>query len=405
MPGSSDESHDPLRVALDATPLLGVMTGVGAFCAGALGALARQPEIDVSAFAVSWRRRHELGPQLPAGVRSSQRPMPARPLHMSWSHLPGPPAEWFVGPVDVVHGTNYVVPPTRRAGRVVTVHDLTAVRFPQLCDSSSLAFPRLVRRAADHGAWIHTPSRFVAEEVVAELGVDPERVRPVHHGIPPLSDGSAAKRSHATPTDRHDPSARERSSKVEEVALPGGTTRYVLAIGTVEPRKDYPLLVRAFDRVVEGSDSGLEDLALVIAGADGWGTDGLVAALDAARHRDRVVRAGYVEASRLACLLRSAAVLAYPSVYEGFGFVPLEAMEAGVPVVATAAGAVPEVAGDGALLVPPGDTDALAGALETVLTDDAARSDLVERGRRRAAEFTWSACAAGLSGIYTDAAR
>ncbi len=383
MPRSPDEAREPLRVALDATPLLGVVTGVGAFCEGALGALARHPRIELSAFAVSWRRRHELGRKLPSGVRNSQRAMPARPLHLSWSHLAGPPAEWFVGAVDVVHGTNYVVPPTRRAGRVVTVHDLTALRFPQLCDTASLAFPRLVHRAAERGAFIHTPSRYVAEEVVQELHVDPARVTAVHHGIPPLAD--------AEPTT--------------SLALPPGAARYVLAVGTVEPRKDYPLLVRAFDRLVGGSAGDLSDLALVIAGADGWGTEALEQALAAAHHRDRVVRAGYLDAARLAHALRSAAVLAYPSVYEGFGFVPLEAMEAGVPVVATAAGAVPEVAGDGAFLVPPGDADALAGALGELLTDETARSGLVERGKNRAALFSWDACADGLSDIYRRAAR
>ncbi len=171
-------------MAIDATPLLGTRTGVGRFCEGALGALATEPGLEVEAFAVTWRRRRRLPPLVPARVDVHQRAMPARPLHLAWAHLGGPVVEWFVGPADVVHGTNFVVPPTRRAARVVTVHDLTTVRFPELCDRSTLGFPRMVRRAVADGAWVHTPSRFVADEVVAELGVDPARVRVVYHGVP-----------------------------------------------------------------------------------------------------------------------------------------------------------------------------------------------------------------------------
>jgi glycosyltransferase involved in cell wall biosynthesis len=377
--------HDRLKVALDATPLLGVRTGVGSFCAGALGALAVRAELDVMAFAVSWRRRHELMPLLPQGVRSTQRAMPARPLHLAWSHVSGPSVERFIGPVDVVHGTNYVVPPTRRAARVVTVHDLTTVRYPQLCDGPSLEFPRLVRRAVNSGAWVHTPSRFVAEEVVAEFGIEPERVHAVYLGIPVHGGGARDE------TDDADAALAGQ--------LPAGTERYVLALGTIEPRKDYPSLVHAFGILAEK----LDDVALVIAGPDGWGADALEAALGASRRRGRIVRLGHVPSNRFDRLLARAAVVAYPSVYEGFGLVPLEAMAAGVPVVATAAGAVPEVTGDGALLVPPRDVDALAEALLKTLCDEAERAALVERGLHRAGSFTWEKCAAGLADLYAAA--
>ena len=376
-----------MRVAVDATPLLGVRTGVGRFCEGALqslGAGPRRGALEVSAFAVTWRRRHLLPPLVPDGVAVRQRAMPARPLHMAWAHLDGPALEWFVGPVDVVHGTNFVVPPTRHAARVVTVHDLTALRFPELCDRSSLGFPAMVRRAVQQGAWVHTPSAFVAREVMSEFRASPSRVRVVHHGV-----------SRARPT-----STTGRMA-MSDLDLPGDVTRYVVAVGTIEPRKDYPALVRAFTHLA----ASRQDLALVVIGADGWGARAFHDTVAASAARERIRQLGYVSDDVLAMWVQNAAVLAFPSLYEGFGFPPLEAMSSGVPVVATRAGAVPEVVGDAALLVEPGQVDALAEALERVLDDDAVRADLVSKGRCRAGQFTWEHCGEGLTALYIDAAR
>src|SRR5258708_5513118 len=179
------------------------------------------------------------------------------------SGVPWPNARWLArGPVDVVHGTNFVVPPGAGAARVVTVHDLTAVLFPELCTPTSLRYPALIRRAVADGAWVHTPSAFVATEVCSLLGVSADRVRPVAHGVD---------------AGHGDPAVGRRLA---------GVDRYVLALGTVEPRKDLPLLVRAWD----GIASTRSDLHLVIAGPDGWGTEALAAAISSARCGERVVR-------------------------------------------------------------------------------------------------------------------
>jgi glycosyltransferase involved in cell wall biosynthesis len=376
-------SDTRLTVALDATPLLGRPTGVGVFCAGALGGLAQLDEVDVSAFAISWRRRQGIVDLVPSGVSTSQRAMPARPLHASWRRWGEPPLEWFVGAHQVVHGTNFVVPPTRRAARVVTVHDLTIVRYPELCDSSTLRFPALIRRAVAEGAWVHTPSRFVADEAIEAFHLPPERVRAVHHGVPRLAG--------------HRPGP---GTATDALRLPPATSRYVLAVGTVEPRKDYPSLVAAFGLMADAHP----DVALVVVGSDGWGSEAFRAAVDGSPARDRIVRPGFLDDSTLGDVLRGAAVLAYPSLYEGFGFPPLQAMAEQVPVVTTRVGAIPEVVGDAAVLVEPRDPEALAGALDAMLGggDDVAAQ--IRRGHLRAEAFTWSACATGLVDLYRDAA-
>lgn len=369
----------PLRVALDATPLLVTRAGVGEFCWRALRSLAEREDLEVGAFAVSWRRRHGLGPQLPPGVVLRDRPMPARPLHMSWSHWPFPPIEAFIGPTDVVHGTNFVVPPAWRAAMVVTVHDLTPVHFPQLVERATLSYPALVRRALGRGAWVHTPSEFVAREVIEVFGASPERVRAVHHGIvaPPRPDDGRA-----------------------QALLPEWVKEYVVAVGTVEPRKDLPTLVRAFGLVAPARPG----LALVIAGREAWGRAELDQAVAVSPARDRVVRLGWVDDADRDALVAGARALAYPSRYEGFGFPPLEAMAAGTPVVTTRCGALQEVLGDAALFVDVGDVDALAEALERLVDDDSAHAQFVERGLRRAGLYSWDACAAGLDRLYHDAA-
>jgi glycosyltransferase involved in cell wall biosynthesis len=361
-----------LRVAFDATPLVGERTGVGVLTRGAFTALAGRPGLDLRAFALTWRGRSAVAGAVPAGIAPVRLPLAAVPLQQAWARFDGPVIEWWTGPIDVVHGTNFVVPPAARAAEVVSVHDLTAVRFPELCQPATLRYPTLIRRAIRRGAWVHALSQAMAEEIADLLGAPAERIRVVAPGVDP---GPVA-----SPIESGPP--------------------YILALGRVEPRKDLPLLVRAFDQIAAGHG----DLELVIAGPPGWGSDALAATIASAQHRDRVRRLGWVGDVEKAGLLAGAAVFAYPSVYEGFGISPLEAMAAGVVVVATATGGVPEAVGDAALLVPAGDTDGLAAALVTALDDGAVRARLRAAGRERAAAFSWGRCADGLEALYREAA-
>jgi glycosyltransferase involved in cell wall biosynthesis len=176
----------------------------------------------------------------------------------------------------------------------------------------------------------------------------------------------------------------------------------VLAIGTLEPRKNFPHLVGAFGELVGRGAAGPVGLRLVIAGHDGPArpaVDDAVARLPEPA-RSHVLLAGGVSDAARRALLERATVLAYPSIYEGFGFPVLEAMSMGVPVVAARAGSIPEVAGDAALLVEPTDEQALANELERVLTEDATRAELIGRGRDRVRAFSWDDTARSLVSCY-----
>lgn len=364
-----------MRVAIDITALHDARTGVGVVTSELL---ARLPALDVEVvgFSVSWSGRRAVAGLVPPGVRVATRPMAARPLRAAWRRVDLPPIEWFTGPVDAVLGTNFVVPPARRAARIALVHDLTAWLFPELCTADTLQYPALVAQAVAGGAHVLTPTQAVADEVVATVGARPERVHAVHWGPAGATDGDGA--------------AGRRVA---------GGDRYLLALGTIEPRKDHPGLVAAFDRAADVDDQ----LRLVVAGPDGWGVERYEAAVAAARHADRIVRLGWVDDRTRADLMAGALAFAYPSRYEGFGLPPLEAMAAGTPVVATTTPALEEVLGDAALLVAPDDPVALAEALVRVGADGALRAELIARGRARAAGFSWGAAAEGVAAALAAA--
>ena len=363
-----------MDVALDVTPLVGPRSGVGYFVAEILDAITASDGVDLIPYALSLRARRGGIPGLPAGTRVL--PVPATAAITAWGRVDQPEVDRWLAPATVVHGTNYVVPPSRGTGAVVTVHDCAFARFPELCSPAVRRMVPALRRAVARGAWVHTPSTFAAEEAADVLGTD--RVVAVPHGVPRLSL-----------------SAAPLSGLV-------GDSPFMLALGTLEPRKNVRRLIEAFASVAERHPR----LQLLVAGADGPArpeVEAARAALPPAVAR-RVRLAGYVDDRTRATLLTRAEVFAYPSLYEGFGFPVLEAMAAGTPVVAGAAGAIPEVAGDGALLVDPTDVDAIAEGICRVLEDTTLAEGLVRAGRRQAAGYSWRRAAAGLVDLYRRAA-
>lgn len=365
----------PLRVAVDATSLYGPRTGIGRFTEAVLAELGRDPELDLRAFAITWRGHGDLASLLPPGVTAVSARMAARPLRALWRRVDHPRIEHWTGAIDLVHGANFVVPPAR-ATRVVSVHDLTFLHYPEFCTDDVLQYPRLLHRAIASGAWVHTDSEFVRQEVVDLLGADPDRVVAVPLGItaPPQGDPARGRQL-------------------------AGSDAFVLALGTVEPRKNLPALVEAFDLLA----SSRRELRLVVAGADGWGLGAYETAVQASTHGDRITRLGYVTESARGDLLAAASVLAVPSHYEGFGLSAAEAMAAGVPVVAANGGSHPEVVGEAGLLVDASDVGELAAAIDSILGDEELARRLRSSGRARASTLTWDRTAAGLVALWRRA--
>ena len=167
-------ASERLRVALDATPLIGVRTGIGRIVDGLLAALAPDSSLDLRAYAITWRGRSDLAASLPAGVAAATRPFPARLARAAWLRFDTPRLETWTGPLDVAHATNYVAPPSR-APTLVSIYDLTFLHHPELCTPDVRQYPTLIGRALARGAWIHTTSEFVRAEVIDAFSIPPER--------------------------------------------------------------------------------------------------------------------------------------------------------------------------------------------------------------------------------------
>jgi glycosyltransferase involved in cell wall biosynthesis len=362
---------------MDVTPLLGLRTGIGVAVGEIVAALQKLDAApDVVPYTLSWSaRRHRT--DVPPDTRFV--PIPARVLLPAWGRFDRPRIDRWIRPARVVHATNYLTPPSRHP-TIVSVYDCSFVRYPELCTPEVRAFVPIVRRAIARGATVHTTSEFVASEIDEIFGPGLRaqgRLVVIPLGVP--SVGTAAEM----------PAAVQHGL---------GGAPYVLAIGTLEPRKNLPQLVAAFGRVAQTHP----ELHLVIAGQDGPARPDVDAALgrlerDAA---GRVLLAGPVSDAGRRALLDGATVLAYPSIYEGFGFPVLEAMTVGVPVVAARAGAIPEVAGDAALLIEPTDEVQLADAISRLVDDPALQRELVARGRDRVREFSWEDTALALAACY-----
>jgi glycosyltransferase involved in cell wall biosynthesis len=292
-------------------------------------------------------------------------PLPARPALELWGRFGRPRVDHRLDGADLVHGTNYVVPPSRRP-RLVSVYDCWALENLGRVHADVRAAMRVLRRSIDEGAHVHASSHATAERL---RGHFPDCDVTVVH----LGDLTVLSRG---PTEGADIPKE----------LVGGSP-YVVSIGTRERRKNLATLVRAFGAVAAAHS----DVRLVLAGGAGDDDpviDAAIANLDADA-RDRVVVLGRVSDATATWLLDRAAVLAYPSLDEGFGFPLLEAMAHGTPIVASRVGSIPEVAGDAALLVGATETDAWSEAIIRLLTDSELVGDLIARGTAQRQQFSW----------------
>lgn len=365
-----------MRILVDYRPALRERTGVGEYVHELVRAYTALPEAAgdrVRVFSSSWkdRPRPGLAQELKADV--IDRRVPVRLLNYTWHRLEWPPVEWLVGGVDVVHSPHPLLVPARDAAQVITIHDIFFLVHPDRVRAEIRRdYTELVRGHALRAHAVATSSEYGAGQIAAALGVDPARIYICPPGAP----------------------AWQRLGRRPHLPREG----YILFLGTLEPRKNVGVLLDAYERLLRQEPSPPK---LVLAGrvtpdAADW--------IDRIRQpplAGRVEHRGYV--SDRETLYAGARLLVLPSLEEGFGLPVLEAMSAGVPVVAANRGALPEVLGDAGPLIDPLDVESLAASIRHVVTDDNYARACAEAGLERAATFSWARTAAAVRRMYRDA--
>jgi glycosyltransferase involved in cell wall biosynthesis len=357
------DGQRPLRIGVDIRPFYEPLTGVGWYLHYLLHELAKRDDVELVLFGDA--RVTDLGPalhvDLPANARLCVFDLRGSPIgrldravtaaaYVALIELAG---------CDVFFAANYFLPRLHSAvarRRVITIHDLTFQRFPELLQKETLEnLGRQMMREIAGADAIVCVSESTRRDLLRYYPVDPARAVAIHSGL-----GTPAA---AAPFD-------------------GLPPRYILFVSTIEPRKNLETLLDAYERLRE---RGAYDGALVIVGKVGWKSDTLVPRL----RGPGVVHLDYLPAAQLATVYEKAEVFVFPSIYEGFGFPLLEAMARGVPSIAARSSSLPEIGADAALYFEPMDAGALASQIERVVSDAALRAELTHKGRARAAEFRW----------------
>lgn len=364
-------------IAVDLRALVPEATGIGVYTRSLLAALARRG--NARYLGLSHRPLREAELLAGAGVTLEQQPSPLGVLWQQWQL----PRRLRQGDLDLFWSPLGILPWRCPVPSVVTVHDLTVLLLPEThglkVRLSQLPF---LQRTLEHAERVVAISEATAADLRFHFPQCAERVRVVHNGIDPEFQP-----------------AGEAAVAATRAAL-GCREGYVLYAGTLEPRKNLGLLLTAWEALYREAPEDLPPLLL--AGPYGWRSRDLLARAE--RLAPAGVRLlGRLDRPRLVEVMQSASIFVYPSLYEGFGLPPAEAMACGVPVVAADSSSLPEVVDDAGLLVPPEDAGALAGALRHLLAEPELAAELGRRGRERSRRFTWAAAAAGMEAVFAEA--
>ena len=364
-----------MRVAFNATALLSPLTGIGQYANHLALGLHQIPEVDLNLFYGTGWSRDVRGKPLPrvATIKALVRRFLPNSYAVSRVFQQNQFSKFTrQTPFDIYHEPNFLA--YRFDGpSIITVHDLSWIRYPEMHPIARVrAMDKYFQPGLDRASLILTDSEFVKRELIDVFNVKPERIRPVLLGVEALF---------------HPRSADETRSVLDVNGLLHG--QYLLAVGTLEPRKNLAVALQAFMRL----DPQLRKrFPLVLVGMKGWHTSALEQQIAPLVAAGEIRQLGYLAREDLAKVIAGATTLIYPSIYEGFGLPPLEAMACGVPVITSNVSSIPEVVGDTGVMIAPHDVDGLVEAMKTMLMAPELREVMARKALARSTQFTWANC-------------
>lgn len=374
-----------MRIGIDYTSALRQRAGIGRYTRNLVRALVQQDETNRYLLFAAGGKRGPDTERWPAHVAVRHVPISDRWLHLLWQRIRIPlPVQLATGSLDLFHSPDFVLPPVGSTPTIVTVHDLSFVRVPECFVAGFTDYlRRAVSRAVDRADLVLADSQSTRADLIELMGVNDAKITVLYPGVEArfgiVHDAECLRRVRAA------------------YSLPED---FVLGLGTLQPRKNFTTLIEAFGRMLKDRPKEHGNLHLVIVGEKGWMCDGIYEAAGTAPVNGRVHLVGFVEDADLPAFYNLASVFAFPSYYEGFGLPVLEAMACGVPVVAANNSALPEVVGEAGLLIGANDTDGLAHALRSLVSDHALRERLIAAGQKQAQRFSWERAGAQLLTAY-----
>ncbi|HUV72385.1 MAG TPA: glycosyltransferase family 1 protein [Clostridia bacterium] len=363
-----------MRIGIDISQIVYQGTGVASYTRFLVESLVKvAPNEEFVLFGSSLRNRQPLNEFVKSlEVKNVQKKfsfLPPKLLEFLWNGVHVLPIEAFTGPLDVFHSSDWLEPPTRKAKRVTTIHDLAVFKHPETFIRRGghdivANQKRKLHFVKHYSDLVIAVSQTTKKDVVEILGIPERKVRVIYEAADPFYSPRSEKEIKA---------AKEKFGIERE---------YILSVGTREPRKNLDRLVMAFAEIA-GTN---KDLSLVIVGKYGWGTQN-------SKLESKVKILGFVEKEDLVGLYSGAKAFVYPSLYEGFGLPILEAMASGCPVITSDLGAMKEVADKAAILVEPEKAESIANAISQVVRNRKLQEELRLKGFKRAGEFSWEKAA------------
>ncbi len=357
------------------TPTLGTRTGIGHVVHHMYESFKSSMEIQLRGYTLSLKAK-SFADQLPKD--NIFIPYPATVLLTAWKSTHRFDLSKQFQDVDIVHATNYLAPPTKKP-LLITIHDLTMLKYPELVSSQVRSLSNVIKKRLKDGAFVHVPSEAIKKDVLEYFGVaidDETKIHVVPFALPKLVNSKP-------------------SEQIQELSE---GEPYIVCIGALEPRKNHVRLISAFEKVHKEHPH----VRLMLVGPPGPASEKITQQIEllSPSARSKVAVLGKVSDADRTFLLKNAHLLAYPSIYEGFGLPLLEAMATDTPILTSSEGSLPEIARDAAHFVNPFDEDDIAEGIIKLLDDEKLRDQLVTKGKLQAKNYSWEQTTSKLTEVY-----